>query len=161
MVRIRFAPAASLQTLGPSPPRFSRASARLWCRGGFAIITTEPNELCAELHDRMPVPLAQWPTPLRAPPRRMPPRQSRPNHALECRIFHLLPSFSRSRRSPAMPYMICICGGPPATARYSQSRQAADQGSPSSETRTASASHASSGVTRMRRAASYQSTARG
>jgi hypothetical protein len=28
------------------------SSARLWRRGGFAIITTEPNELCAELHNR-------------------------------------------------------------------------------------------------------------
>jgi hypothetical protein len=33
-------------------PRFSRESARLWRRGGFAIITTEPNELCAELHNQ-------------------------------------------------------------------------------------------------------------
>jgi putative SOS response-associated peptidase YedK len=31
--------------------------------GSFAIVTTEPNELCAELHDRMPVVLAPqaWP----------------------------------------------------------------------------------------------------
>jgi putative SOS response-associated peptidase YedK len=30
----------------------------------FAIVTTEPNELCAELHNRMPVILAPevWPT---------------------------------------------------------------------------------------------------
>ena len=56
-IRIRYPRATSLQTLGPSRPRFSRASARLWRRGGFAIITTEPNELCAELHNRMPVAL--------------------------------------------------------------------------------------------------------
>ena len=33
-------------------------------------------------------------------------------------------SHSVSRRSPPMPYMICICSGLPATARSSQSRQA-------------------------------------
>src|SRR6516164_7937440 len=34
-----------------------------WVRS-FAIVTTEPNELCAELHNRMPVILAPetWPT---------------------------------------------------------------------------------------------------
>jgi putative SOS response-associated peptidase YedK len=33
-----------------------------WVRN-FAIVTTEPNELCAQLHDRMPVVLAPdaWP----------------------------------------------------------------------------------------------------
>ena len=39
-----------------------RSSAGEWVRS-FAIITTTPNELCAELHDRMPVVLAPetWP----------------------------------------------------------------------------------------------------
>ena len=40
-----------------------RSPAGEWVRS-FAIITTTPNELCAELHDRMPVVLgrAAWPT---------------------------------------------------------------------------------------------------
>jgi putative SOS response-associated peptidase YedK len=40
-----------------------RSPAGEWIRS-FAIITTQPNELCAELHDRMPVVLAAaaWPT---------------------------------------------------------------------------------------------------
>jgi len=39
-----------------------RSSAGEWVRS-FAIVTTAPNELCAELHDRMPVILARdnWP----------------------------------------------------------------------------------------------------
>jgi len=39
-----------------------RSSADEWVRS-FAIITTRPNELCAELHDRMPVVLGPetWP----------------------------------------------------------------------------------------------------
>src|SRR6202022_4518663 len=39
-----------------------RSPAGEWVRS-FAIITTTPNELCAELHDRMPVILARdnWP----------------------------------------------------------------------------------------------------
>ncbi len=39
-----------------------RSPAGEWVRS-FAIITTRPNELCAELHDRMPVILARdnWP----------------------------------------------------------------------------------------------------
>src|SRR5215831_1221636 len=39
-----------------------RSSAGEWVRS-FAIVTTRPNELCAELHDRMPVVLAPqvWP----------------------------------------------------------------------------------------------------
>jgi putative SOS response-associated peptidase YedK len=39
-----------------------RSPAGEWVRS-FAIITTSPNELCAELHDRMPVILARdnWP----------------------------------------------------------------------------------------------------
>ena len=40
-----------------------KSSAGEWVRS-FAIVTTEPNELCAELHNRMPVILAPetWPT---------------------------------------------------------------------------------------------------
>ena len=40
-----------------------KSSADEWVRS-FAIVTTEPNELCAELHNRMPVVLAPetWPT---------------------------------------------------------------------------------------------------
>ena len=39
-----------------------KSSADEWVRS-FAIITTEPNELCAQLHNRMPVVLAPeaWP----------------------------------------------------------------------------------------------------
>jgi putative SOS response-associated peptidase YedK len=38
------------------------SAAREWVRS-FAVITTRPNELCAELHDRMPVVLKPdvWP----------------------------------------------------------------------------------------------------
>ena len=40
-----------------------KSSAGEWVRS-FAIVTTEPNELCAQLHNRMPVVLAHetWPT---------------------------------------------------------------------------------------------------
>ena len=40
-----------------------KSSAGEWVRS-FAIVTTEPNELCAQLHNRMPVVLAPegWPT---------------------------------------------------------------------------------------------------
>ena len=40
-----------------------RAPAGEWMRG-FAIVTTEPNALCSELHNRMPVVLGPetWPT---------------------------------------------------------------------------------------------------
>jgi putative SOS response-associated peptidase YedK len=46
----------------PSQFEISGCYAGEWVRG-FAIITTRPNELCAELHDRMPVVLgpAAWP----------------------------------------------------------------------------------------------------
>ena len=40
-----------------------KSSAGEWVRS-FAIVTTEPNELCAQLHNRMPVVLSPetWPT---------------------------------------------------------------------------------------------------
>jgi len=44
------------------PPRSRSGAAGEWVRS-FAIITTTPNELCAEIHNRMPVILkpAAWP----------------------------------------------------------------------------------------------------